>query len=121
MGVVRVEAWPACVTGLDTKHIMSIFSHVCEINIKGLTLAQAGHSKVSTSPHYGVYFIYLFLLPLSLPSLPFTNSLYAKPLKIYDAIDHLRRFCLSLYFSLLLLSHWVCLSSIHSLEADSEV
>ena len=54
VGVVRVEAWPACVTGLDTKHIMSIFSHVCEINIKGLTLAQAGHSKVSTSPHYGV-------------------------------------------------------------------
>lgn len=39
VGVVRVEAWPACVTGVDTTHVMTIFSHVCELNIKGLTLA----------------------------------------------------------------------------------
>lgn len=122
VGVVRVEAWPACVTRVDNKHIMSIFSHVCKLNIKGLTLAQVGHSKVSTSPHHGVCFLRLFLLPPSLlPFLLFTHSPYAKLLKIYAAIDHLRGFCLSLYFSLLLIPHWVCLSSIHSLEADSEV
>ena len=121
VGVVRVEAWPACVTRVDSKHIMSIFSHVCKLNIKGLTLAQVGHSKVSTSPHHRVYFLFFSSL-LSLPSFYlFTHSRYAKLLKIYAAIDHLRGFCLSLYFSLLLISHWICLSSIHSLEADSEV
>lgn len=36
-----MEVWPACVTGVDTTHIMSIFNHVCELNIKGLTCAIA--------------------------------------------------------------------------------
>ena len=100
-------------------------------------LIERGHSKVSTG-HIMVYFICLFssFPPPSflLPFLPFflppflpsflcllIHSSYAQPLKIYDATDHRRGFCLSLHFALSLISHWVCLSSIYPLGADSEV
>lgn len=49
MAVVSA-VWPACVTVMDTKHVMSIFSHIYELNIKDFILAwcPTGHSKV---PH----------------------------------------------------------------------
>lgn len=120
--------WLACVTVVHTKHIMSIFSHVCELNIKGLIFSKMLYWVfIERSPFVIVIVDFICLPPPSLPSLPpsficlFTHSSCAQSLKTYSAMDHVRGVsCLSLPFAWPLLSHKVCLLPTQLLGADSK-